>query len=82
MTHFWYKIPIPKFDKNNLDHIQLTQLAIKCETIADSILNPARKLVRKTLILDGISLKIDKIVNKILPDYSILLNESSLLSRL
>ena len=66
-THFWYEIPIPRFDKNNRYHIELTKLAKRAEQIA-AMVEPSYTKIKQALHDDGVSHNIDKIVRKVITD--------------
>lgn len=73
-THFWRKVPIPRFDNKNLRHLELVKVGKRCEKTAirvrDSL--PANtkqpklcKEIRAKLKANGLSQSIDQLVEKI-----------------
>ena len=77
--HFWYTVPIPKFDPAVAEHQALVRLCQRAETVAAAVLNVqtgnlgqiARSdRVREALISQGIAGRIDEEVRKIIPDQS------------
>ena len=81
-THFWFSVPIPRYDKSNPLHVKIAALAAKAETVAKSVENPNRKSIRRALIKDGVSGEIDKVVRKVLPDHAEKLTKEEALGRL
>ena len=82
MNHFWFAVPIPRYDKNNKHHTKLAQLAKHAEQVAAMVQNLTRKSIRKALIQDGVSGKIDVVVQEILPNHTETLTKQKALSRL
>ena len=77
--HFWYTVPIPKFDPAVAEHQALVRLCQRAEAIAAAVLNVqtgnlgqiARSdRVREALLSQGIAGRIDEEVRKIIPDQS------------
>lgn len=73
-THYWNKIPIPKFDRNNNDHKTIPGLVDQASTIAEKTMNKNKTVQRKFILNEirncGILAKLDAAVGKILPEYA------------
>ena len=65
-TNFWFEIPIPRFDENNPDHVELADISERAEKIASGAEKKTKKGVRDKLRRDGISKDIDLLVTKIM----------------
>ena len=65
-THFWYEIPIPRFDIENINHRRLARLAKRAEEVARAVANPSRDRIRRALRDDGVAGRIDETVTKII----------------
>ena len=81
VTHFWFTVPIKRYDKSNPDHIKLAKLAERAENVAATVVNLTRKSIRKALILDGVSGEIDEIVCKLMPDHAEKLSREEVMKR-
>ena len=73
-THFWRKVPIPRYDANQLTHRELVKFGKRCEKIAikvrDSYPESTGQLklckeIRVELQACGLSQSIDKVVAEI-----------------
>lgn len=69
-THFWHKIPIPRYDESNPLHVKLVELCFRAEKIAQSVQVEKRKKKRKALREDGVSGEIDTIVRELFPHHT------------
>ena len=78
-THFWYRIPIPRYNKNNERHRQLVSVVSQAEEISKLVLadldsnlssSMRREKVHNQLSKKGIKENIDRIVQKLLPNHS------------
>ena len=70
--HFWYAVPIPRFDRNDDSHVELVNLVQKAEQIASNVELTDCPLKNKNIIraaLSDTSDKIDIVVQKILPKF-------------
>ena len=76
-SHYWYKIPLPRFDAENETHYRLVQIAGEAEQLVDAFLaenleftiRTARNRIRTLLNENGINDRINLEVRKLLPDY-------------
>ena len=73
-THFWKKVPIPRFDGNNPDHRNLVRSGKQCEIAAREVRDslPAEtgqiklcKHIREELVQNGLSEKVDHLAQDI-----------------
>ena len=60
-TYFWHEIPIPRYDKNNADHLRLVGLVKRAERIAHET-EPKHSEIKNALKADGVSQRIDNAV--------------------
>ncbi len=78
--HPWRKVPIPKYDASNPDHVRLAELCQRAEKVAVSVARDAKRripkarevklsnLVRRRLVAAGVFPAIDEALTKLLPD--------------
>lgn len=81
LQHIWRRVPIPRFDHENGDHLELARLCVVAEESAltlvaqvlpeDASQVMASKLIRRELKKSGIASEIDAVVRRVLPDHSI-----------
>ena len=69
-THFWKAIPLPRYDQSNELHVKLAKLSIRAKKLAVKCPKQSRKPIREFLRNDGVAGEIDRIVKKLLPDYT------------
>ena len=65
-TNFWFEIPIPRFDKNNPDHVELAKLSKRAESVATSAIKMTKNGIRDALREDGVSRDIDLTVARVM----------------
>ena len=78
--HPWRKVPIPRYDDEDVQHVELARLCGVAETAALEIARKVRsetpgagqnklsRAIRQHLAFDGISQAIDEVVAQLLPD--------------
>ena len=81
MQHIWRRVPIPRFDPENGDHLELARLCVVAEESALTLVTQvlpedasqvmASKLIRRELKKSGIASEIDAVVRRVMPDHSI-----------
>ena len=81
MQHIWRRVPIPRFDAENVDHLELARLCAVAEEIALTLVTQvlsedasqvmASKLIRRELKTAGVADEIDAVVRRVMPDHSI-----------
>lgn len=81
MQHIWRRVPIPRFDPENADHLELARLCTVAEESALTLVTQvlpedasqvmASKLIRRELKKTGIAGEIDAVVRRVMPDHSI-----------
>lgn len=86
--HPWRKVPIPRYDKNDSDHVAIAKVGIKAEKFVSSWLsgNEAGSLslgqvgmsarIRELLREKGLFAEIDQVARKILPHQAIIANQN------
>lgn len=69
-----FSVPIPTYDRRNVDHQELVSLAAEAETFSSEVhiegvrdFKSARRIVREALAGSGISRRIDDVVGRIIP---------------
>ncbi len=74
------KVPIPKFHRDNSDHLELVELCELAEVAASEVISglpdntgqiKASNLIRKHLMNEGLSDAIDDVVRRVLPSHSV-----------
>ena len=74
------KVPIPKFDPDNPDHLQLVELCELAEVAAKEVINgltdntgqiKASNLIRQQLMSEGLADAIDDVARRVLPSHSV-----------
>ena len=76
-SHYWYKIPLPRYDTKNETHCKLVRLAEEAEQCVEQFMAEnqdltnakARKQIRNLLTENGINDRINLEVRKLLPAY-------------
>ena len=81
MQHVWRRVPIPRFDPENDEHLELARLCVVAEESALTLLTQvlpedatqltASKLIRRELKNTGIANDIDEVVRRVMPDHSV-----------
>ena len=61
-THFWYGVPIPRFNTRDSNHTSLAELARRAEVVAAGVERPTRRRIRTALREDGVSSEIDNTI--------------------
>ena len=65
-TYFWREVPIPRFKKDDENHVLLAELAKRAESVAAGVDKPNRNKIRKALRDDGVAGDIDMVVARIM----------------
>lgn len=63
--YFWHEVPIPRFDKNNENHVKLAKLVSHAENVAVQC-DPKYNAIKQALKKDGVAGEIDDVVSKIM----------------
>ena len=78
-TYFWRTVPIPRYDRTNADHVDLSALGARARKKAASLCTPKKDGVRATrpsvvagLQSSGLAREIDVAVKKVLPAYVVM----------
>lgn len=73
--YVWY-VPVPEFDPKKADHQHLVYLAERAERVAASVklldgmgFQAARRLIRQSLLADGVASEIDGAVSALVGKY-------------
>lgn len=79
-THFWYRVPIPRYDRNNRLHRRLARLGETLEQVAITVRDrpdltgagqvKACKQIRKALRDQGVAERLDNAVRELLPEHA------------
>ena len=80
-THFWAKVPIPRYDKKNRNHVALARLTVGAERLIERWIGDSKntqglkqvglsKRIRSLLEEQGVLGQIDAVARKILPSQS------------
>ncbi len=79
-THFWYRIPIPAFDRNERLHRRLARLGETLERVASTVRDRpdlanagqvrACKRIREALRNQGVAERLNNAVRELLPEYA------------
>ena len=79
-THFWYRVPIPRYDRNDRLHRRLTRLGETLEQVAITVrdrpdLDDAGQVkvctaIRRSLRNQGVAERIDNAVRELLPEHA------------
>ena len=64
-AHFWYEIPIPRYDKTNKHHVRLARLVSRAEKVAAQC-EPKYNTIKQVLRDDGVAGEIDVVVSEIM----------------
>ena len=81
MQHVWRRVPIPRFDPGNADHLDLARLCAVAEESALTLVTQvlpedasqvmASKRIRRELRDTGIADEIDAVVRRVMPHHSV-----------
>ena len=81
MQHVWRRVPIPRFDPENADHLELARLCAVAEESALTLVTQvlpedasqvmASKRIRRELRDTGIADEIDAVVRRVMPHHSV-----------
>ena len=81
MQHIWRRVPIPRFDPENADHLELARLCAVAEESALTLVTQvlpedasqvmASKRIRRELRDTGIADEIDAVVRRVMPQHSV-----------
>ena len=79
-THFWYRVPIPRYDRNDGLHRRLTRLGETLEQVARTVRDrpdlaaagqvKACKEIREALRNQGVASRLDDAVRELLPEHA------------